>query len=146
MWPCSHWSSSSFWTSQAEKISFLGGGVKGGCKVSNEKRAPGCLGYIRDYATQVYRDYDKPSWGWKVRGFYSCLKSDVFFWCFCFFMEVNQWWRVSLCRSHQNLLWYWSQYYGIQDSALWRCVEGTLIRFASRFGGFFPWTYLVGKW
>ena len=26
----------------------------------NEKRAPGCLGYIRDYATQVKRDYDKP--------------------------------------------------------------------------------------
>ncbi len=25
--------------------------------VSNEKRAPGCLGYIRDYTTQFCRDY-----------------------------------------------------------------------------------------
>ena len=27
---------------------------------SNEKKAPGCLGYIRDYTTQVYVDYNKP--------------------------------------------------------------------------------------
>ncbi len=26
-------------------------------QVSNEKRAPGWLGYIRDYTTQLYRDY-----------------------------------------------------------------------------------------
>ena len=24
-----------------------------------KKNAPGCLGYIRDYITQVYRDYKK---------------------------------------------------------------------------------------
>ena len=28
-------------------------------QLSNEKN-PGCLGYIGDYTTQVYRDYDKP--------------------------------------------------------------------------------------
>ena len=28
--------------------------------MSNEKRAPGWLGYIGDYTTQLYRDYDKP--------------------------------------------------------------------------------------
>ena len=27
--------------------------------VSNEKN-PGCLGYIGDYTTQLYRDYNKP--------------------------------------------------------------------------------------
>ena len=27
---------------------------------SNEKRAPGWLGYIGDYTTQLYRDYNKP--------------------------------------------------------------------------------------
>ena len=27
--------------------------------MSNEKRAPGCLGYIGDYTTQVYLDYNK---------------------------------------------------------------------------------------
>ena len=29
--------------------------------MSNEKRAPGWLGYIGDYTTQVYRDYNKGS-------------------------------------------------------------------------------------
>ena len=29
-------------------------------EVSNEKRAPGCLGYIGDYTTQLYGDYSKP--------------------------------------------------------------------------------------
>ena len=29
-------------------------------QLSNEKRAPGWLGYMGDYATQVYRDYNKP--------------------------------------------------------------------------------------
>ena len=33
--------------------------VDKGIHLSNEKN-PGCLGYIRDYTTQVYRDYDKP--------------------------------------------------------------------------------------
>ena len=28
-------------------------------QMSNEKK-PGCLGYIGDYTTQLYRDYDKP--------------------------------------------------------------------------------------
>ena len=38
----------------------------GGIKVdailwlSNEKRAPGCLGYIGDYTTQLCGDYNKP--------------------------------------------------------------------------------------
>ena len=27
---------------------------------SNEKRAPGCLGYTGDYTTKLYRDYNKP--------------------------------------------------------------------------------------
>ena len=30
------------------------------CQVSNEKRAPGWLGYVEDYTTQLYRDYNKP--------------------------------------------------------------------------------------
>ena len=29
-------------------------------QLGNEKRAPGCLWYIGDYATQLYRDYNKP--------------------------------------------------------------------------------------
>ncbi len=29
-------------------------------QLSNEKN-PGCLGYIGDYTTQLYRDYNKPS-------------------------------------------------------------------------------------
>ena len=28
--------------------------------MSNEKRAPGCLGCIGDYTTQVYGDFNKP--------------------------------------------------------------------------------------
>ena len=36
---------------------FLG---NGGFVVSHEKRAPGWLGYIGDYTTQLYRDYNKP--------------------------------------------------------------------------------------
>ena len=32
-------------------------------KLSNEKRAPGWLGYIGDYTTQFYRDYNKPLQG-----------------------------------------------------------------------------------
>ena len=28
-------------------------------QLSNEKK-PGCLGYIGDYTTQLYRDYNKP--------------------------------------------------------------------------------------
>jgi len=28
--------------------------------MSNEKKAPGCLGYIGDYTTQFYRDYKEP--------------------------------------------------------------------------------------
>ena len=30
-------------------------------QVSNEKRDPGCLGYIGDYTTHLYGDYNKPS-------------------------------------------------------------------------------------
>ena len=29
-------------------------------QMSNEKRDPGCLGYIGDFTTQLYRDFDKP--------------------------------------------------------------------------------------
>ena len=29
---------------------------------SSEKRAPGWLGYIRDYTTQLYGDYNKPNY------------------------------------------------------------------------------------
>ena len=29
-------------------------------QLSNEKRAPGWLGYIGDYTAQLYRDYNKP--------------------------------------------------------------------------------------
>ena len=29
-------------------------------QLSNEKRAPSCLGYIGDYTTQLYGDYNKP--------------------------------------------------------------------------------------
>ena len=29
-------------------------------EMSNEKRAPGCLGYVMDFTTQLYRDYNKP--------------------------------------------------------------------------------------
>ena len=28
--------------------------------MSNEKRAPGWLGYVGDSTTQLYRDYNKP--------------------------------------------------------------------------------------
>ena len=28
--------------------------------MSNEKRAPGCLGYIGDYTAQLFKDYNKP--------------------------------------------------------------------------------------
>ena len=31
----------------------------------NEKRAPGCLGYIGDYTTQLYRNYNIPLLGWE---------------------------------------------------------------------------------
>ena len=31
-------------------------------QLSNEK-TPGCLGYVRDFPTQVYKDYDKPLQG-----------------------------------------------------------------------------------
>ena len=34
--------------------------TKRGCKLSNEKK-PGCLGYIRDYPTQLCGDSSKPS-------------------------------------------------------------------------------------
>ena len=34
-----------------------------GSHVSNEKREPGCLGYIGNYTTQFCGDYDKPLWG-----------------------------------------------------------------------------------
>ena len=32
----------------------------GGIQLSNEKRAPGCLGYIGDYTTQLCRGFSKP--------------------------------------------------------------------------------------
>ena len=50
--------------------------------MSNEKN-PGCLGYVRDYTTQIYRDYSKPLYGSlltnqyfmeSVAGFFSWLK------------------------------------------------------------------------
>ena len=35
--------------------------------MSNEKN-PGCLGYIGDYTTQLYRDYNKPSHDLTLKG------------------------------------------------------------------------------
>ena len=29
-------------------------------QLSNEKKSPGCLGYVRDYTTQLCGDYKKP--------------------------------------------------------------------------------------
>ena len=34
--------------------------VMGAIHVNHEKRAPGWLGYIGDYTTQLFRDYNKP--------------------------------------------------------------------------------------
>ncbi len=35
------------------------GGNQQAYQVSNEKRAPGCLGFIEDYTTQLYSDYNR---------------------------------------------------------------------------------------
>ena len=48
------------WNPEAGAV--LNGDVGGGfLQLSNEKRAPGWLGYIGDYTTQLYRDYNKPT-------------------------------------------------------------------------------------
>ena len=35
----------------------------------NEKRDPGCLGYLGEYTTQLYWDYNKTGTKWLFRGF-----------------------------------------------------------------------------
>ena len=35
------------------------GGNQQAYQVSNEKRAPGCFGFIGDYTTQLYSDYNR---------------------------------------------------------------------------------------
>ena len=49
-------------------------------QLSNEKRAPGWLGYIGDYTTLLYRDYNNPlegslltkQYSGKQEGFFRC--------------------------------------------------------------------------
>ena len=51
-------------------ISHRGTLGSGYIQLSNEKN-PGCLGYLRDYTTQLYRGYNKPLYGSLLTNQYS---------------------------------------------------------------------------
>jgi len=62
-----------------KKLHFVGSLQDLRAQLSNEKGAPGGLGYIRDFTTQLYGDQDKPEKGFLLNNQYFMERQRRFF-------------------------------------------------------------------
>ena len=65
--------------------------------MSNEKRAPGWLGYIGDYTTQLYGDYNQPLSGSLLTN-QDSMESERFFFSWLMFFGSCDW----FCETSQG--------------------------------------------